>query len=227
MTPSDNIRLDLFDAGAPAGGAEGSTSGAPVQTGPPGESARAEQEGGSSAGLEVSEAQPEPEAAPEPEDRRAKFEALIQGEYRDLFEEQVQRLAEQQRGQALEVERRVQAARRQLEDWQRQAGDIAQRYPGFDLGAEAARPEFLQLLRAGVPMRQAYEVLHLSDIRQDAAQKAEARVTQAIRAKQARPGENGAAGSPGVSVKQDPSKLTRAGRAEIARRAAQGERICF
>ena len=52
-------------------------------------------------------------------------------------------------------------------------------------------------------------------------------VTDNVRARGARPAENGVSSGSGFLVKSDVSKLTKKDRAEIARRAAHGEKIVF
>lgn len=123
------------------------------------------------------------------------------------------------------------AAQQRLAQWNQEAEETQRVYPDFDLNREAANPQFLTLLRSGIPVRHAYEVLHMEDIKAGAAQEAakntEKSVVDNIRAKGARPAENGMSSTPGFLVKDDVSKLTKRDRAEIARRAARGERISF
>ena len=242
-------------------------------------------------------------AAETPEQRKARFEALISGEFKDLFDEraqgiisrrfkQVKGLEEQlsaskplmdmlaqrysitdgdpaklaqaveadeaywseaaekagmdvpQYRQMLRLQRENEAlrqaqlrqqgereAQRQLQAWEQEAGEVKAVYQDFDLAAECRNPQFIGMLRSGVPMRHAYEVAHLEDIKsstaRQAAKQTEKQVTENIRAKGARPQENGTAAQSGVIVKSDPSKLTRADREEIARRVARGETIRF
>ena len=64
-------------------------------------------------------------------------------------------------------------------------------------------------------------------VEQSAARAAEKQVVDTIRAKGARPAENGTAAQSAFTVKDDVSKLTREDRAEIARRAARGDSISF
>ena len=98
----------------------------------------------------------------------------------------------------------------------------------FDLKTEIdGNPDFLALLQRGVSVEQAYKVLHMNDFLSKATAQAEKAVTDNIRARGARPPENGAATKSAVVVKDDVSKLTPADRAEIARRAAMGETITF
>lgn len=115
----------------------------------------------------------------------------------------------------------------QLARWATEGEQVKGDYEGFDMARESKNPRFLALLRAGVPMRHAYEVLHLGDIKDDTARKTEKRVVDGIRAKGARPPENGMSGGSGILVKSDVSRLTRRDREEIARRALQGEKISF
>ena len=135
-----------------------------------------------------------------------------------------------------EDRQRAQKADETYNDWIRQASELVGTadapgdYPDFDLRREVAEnPRFIAMLRAGVPVRDAYEVSHLGDIQARNAAKAaaemEKRVMDNVRAKGMRPNENGTNSQPGVIVKNDPSKFTKADRAEIARRVRRGERI--
>lgn len=135
-----------------------------------------------------------------------------------------------------EDRQRAQKADETYNDWIRQASELVGTadapgdYPDFDLRREVAEnPRFIAMLRAGVPVRDAYEVSHLGDIQARNAAKAaaemEKRVMDNVRAKGMRPNENGTNSQPGVIVKNDPSKFTKADRAEIARRVRRGELI--
>lgn len=120
---------------------------------------------------------------------------------------------------------------RQLDDWWRQGEAVKKIYPRFDLRQEAQNPEFLKMLDSGVPVQHAYEVLHIDDIKTGvasfAAQATEHKVVENIRAKGARPAENGAAGRSGITIKSDVHSLSKQDRKEIARRVARGETITF
>lgn len=119
----------------------------------------------------------------------------------------------------------------QLRAWNAQAEQLKAIYPSFDLTREVQNRDFLSMLRSGVPVRQAYEVVHMDEIKAAAAamqaKATEKAVTANIKAKGARPQENGAGAGSGFTVKDDVSRLTRKDRAEIARRAARGEVITF
>ena len=131
----------------------------------------------------------------------------------------------------LDAQRNQAMAQQKMQEWYRQAEDVKAIYPGFDIEAEAANPQFLALLQNGVPVQHAYEVLHLDDIRQATAQVASQRTQQNvvnnIRAKGNRPAENGAKATSAFTVKDDVSKLSKKDRAEIARRVERGEKIVF
>lgn len=124
-----------------------------------------------------------------------------------------------------------QHAQQQLANWMKQAEGMKEMYPGFDLRTEIQNRDFQGLLRAGIPVQKAYELIHMEEIKQaaakSAAQTASAQMQANLKAKQSRPAENGTSSKTAVIVKNDVSKLTRAERAEVARRAMMGEHIEF
>ncbi len=115
----------------------------------------------------------------------------------------------------------------QMERWEREAARAAEEYPGFDLAEEARDPRFLALLKSGVPVDHAYRVIHLDELMSGAVERAERRVVESVRARGARPEENGTAAQAAFTVREDVSKLSRKDRAEIARAVARGERVSF
>ena len=124
-----------------------------------------------------------------------------------------------------------QRAQQQLQQWYGEAEQVKSLYPSFDLNAEVKNPQFLSMLRAGVPVQHAYEVVHMDQIKAGVAamqaKATEKQVVDGIRAKGARPQENGTASQGAFIVKDDVSKLSKKDRAEIIRRAARGEHIEF
>lgn len=130
-------------------------------------------------------------------------------------------------------QRRVTDARAQaqLQQWYQEAEALKGTFPKFNLEAESANPQFISMLKAGVPMEHAYKTLHFNEIVNDAmataATTAEKSVVSNIRAKGNRPIENGTAAQSAFTIKDDVSKLSKKDRAEIARRAARGEKITF
>ncbi|MFR8917956.1 MAG: hypothetical protein ACLVGP_10620 [Oscillospiraceae bacterium] len=121
------------------------------------------------------------------------------------------------------------AAQRQLQRWYGEAEQVKSLYPSFDLNAEVKDQRFLSMLKAGVPVQHAYEVIHMEEIKagvaQMQAQATEKQVVAGIRAKGARPQENGTSAQSAFTVKDDPSKWSKKDRAEVARRVARGETI--
>lgn len=122
-------------------------------------------------------------------------------------------------------------AEARLAGWQREGEAVKAKYPSFSFEAELANEEFAKMLRAGVSVSAAYQALHHDEILADAASRAasdaERRITENIRARGERPAENGTGAGAGVIAKKDVSKLTRAERADIARRAMLGGKIEF
>ena len=124
-----------------------------------------------------------------------------------------------------------QAAQQQFAKWTQDAEGVKSLYPGFDLRNELQNGQFRDLLKAGISVQQAYELVHMEEIRnataRSAAKAASEQMTANIKSRAARPSENGTSSKSAVIVKNDVSNLTRAERAEIARRAQRGEKITF
>lgn len=122
-------------------------------------------------------------------------------------------------------------ANRQVFEWNRQATETKNSYPDFDFKSELANRDFVQMLKNGIPVQKAYEVIHFDElmngVAKTAAQNAEKNTVAKIKNKSSRPAENGTSSSSSAIVKSDVSNLTKADRAEIARRAAKGEIISF
>lgn len=144
-------------------------------------------------------------------------------QFQKLQRENAQLLQAQRRSQS------QQAAQQQLQKWYQEAEAMKADYPDFDLGRESQDPQFLSMLRSGVPVKLAYEVMHMDEIKstvaQTTAQQTEKQVVEGIRAKGARPAENGTSSQSGFVVKDDPAKWTKKDRAEIVRRVQRGEQI--
>lgn len=120
------------------------------------------------------------------------------------------------------------------ESWQNiltQSEQLKATYPGFDLDTEFQNPHFQSLIQSGVPVQTAYEVIHMDDIKngiaQTTAQSVQQQAAHKAKAKAARPSENGLHNQGGITIKNDVTKLTKADRAEIARRVARGEQISY
>lgn len=126
----------------------------------------------------------------------------------------------------MDAQQKQQQARAQYQQWLADAEGVKQSYPNFDLRAESENPDFVNLLARGVPMKHAYEVIHMDDIKMGVATATQQAVAADVRANGMRPSENGAAQGGGVVTgKVNPSKMSKADRAEMIRRAQRGETI--
>lgn len=119
----------------------------------------------------------------------------------------------------------------QIDTWYKEAETVKELYPSFDFKTETQNPEFLKLLKNGVGVGDAYRVLHFDELTQGAArvaaQTADAQAQARIKQKASRPSENGTSSQSAAIVRNDVSSLTRAERAEIARRVQRGDKITF
>lgn len=303
------LNLQLFAEGASGGdggtGAEGTTGATATAAVSQNKGVKSNPLADVKYGIQPTEATtPAAEVIENPtEDRNAKFEALIKGEYKDLYDQRVQDTVQKRlkgsketvdkynalsptleilakkygvdasdiealnkaieeddtyfEEEALEkgitveqlkeirkMEKENAELKRQMEEqnrrdnankiysqWMEQAESAKQVYPSFDLRTEMQNQKFVDLLRSNVDVRTAYEVIHKDEIipaaMQFTAKAVEQKLTNKIIANGARPSENGNS-SQGASVtKSDVSALTKADRAEIARRVARGEKISF
>jgi hypothetical protein len=88
-------------------------------------------------------------------------------------------------------------------------------------------PEFVKLLRKGTPVEHAYKLIHFDELMSDNALNTQRAVTENIRAKGARPAENGTSSQSAFTVKRSASQLNKADRDEIVARVRRGELIGF
>lgn len=118
-----------------------------------------------------------------------------------------------------------------LQAWQAESESVKQIYPGFELKTEFQNKDFVSLLRSGIDVKTAYEVIHKDEIIGGAmaytAQQVRQNTVDGIRSKGARPVEGAAGEEPGSVNKIDVHKLTKEQRADYIRRAASGEKISF
>ena len=116
-------------------------------------------------------------------------------------------------------------------EWMKDGEKLKESYPDFSIEAEARNPEFVKLLKAGASLRNAYLAMHHDEIIktlvEKEAQEAQEKTAESIRLRGQRPLENGMSGRSTALFKTDVAGLTAAQRAEIAKRAANGEVIRF
>lgn len=149
-----------------------------------------------------------------------------------ISEEQARnQIAMQAELDGMKRQKALEAGDRQIEAWGRQAQEVQDIYPEFDLQAACENPDFMGMLRNGISMRVAYEVLNMADIKRAVAERAtkdaEARLSASIRANGSRPVEGGTSGQPGATVKKDPAKMSKAEFNETLARVARGEKVSF
>ena len=128
------------------------------------------------------------------------------------------------------AERRLRAgAERLLGSWLKQSEEAAALYPGFDLSRELHGERFRSLLRSGIDVRTAYEVVHRDEIipaaMRSAFRDAEEKLARSLATASLRPDESAGKGAP--SFIGGVKNLSRADRDSIAKRVARGERIVF
>lgn len=175
------------------------------------------------------------------QDKRERFLALIEGEYRDEFGQMVSQIVRRRlrdNAELLQERDRLRAdwdklrsllheriAQAQAAHWQREEEWIRTRYPQFSLRQEMENPDFLRLLTDRIHplgMLRAYESIHFEELRAAFEQEARERAESAFRLRTRRPNESGAAPQSGIPQH---AALTRADRAALAKRAMRGERI--
>ena len=151
---------------------------------------------------------------------------------RPVLDRLTERTRREQQAALLREERSRQGERiahRQIARWHSEAEQARAVYPRLNLAAEARDPQFRAMLRAGVPVRHAYEVMHMNDIKagiaRQAAYQREKQVVDHIRAKGNRPRENGTGAHSAFTVGPDVRSMTRQQRDDIAKRVAMGERV--
>lgn len=130
---------------------------------------------------------------------------------------------------AQQIQERERRKSQIIGQWKQEADSLKNIYPSFNFDTEAANPQFTRLLGAGVGVKAAYETIHMDEIMSGAmaytADTVTKKVTNNIRARGARPIENGAQSGAAAAVKTDVSKLTKEERANLVKRALSGETI--
>lgn len=111
-----------------------------------------------------------------------------------------------------------------------EADALTEKHPGFDLSRELENPDFQRYLKMGNGVEDSFLLTHhdtiANTIANNAAQAAEKKVLDNIRARGNRPQESGMKGyGSAVSPRQDPGKMTRQERRKIAEQAMRGQNI--
>lgn len=100
--------------------------------------------------------------------------------------------------------------------------------PEFSLKEELRNPEMRRLMQLpGMRMADAYRLAHYNDALRQAAHDVERGVVERIRQRAARPAENGTRPGSAAVTGADVSRMSRAQREALERKALHGERIVF
>jgi hypothetical protein len=201
------INLQLFAQEPPV--AEGASTGLPQEKGT----------------VEAQQPSSKVAATPTLEERLAKLEALV--EERQSTPKASTYTADLK---AQAAQRRMARARELLARLRQQEQEAREIYPKLNLRQELKDPRFADLIRSGVDVRSAFEVVHKDQIisasMEYAAREVERMMTNKLLAEGSRPRENGGNGGPSVS-RVDVKSMSRQERKDIARRVRMGEKIAF
>lgn len=120
----------------------------------------------------------------------------------------------------------------QQQKWNMESQACKEQYPDFDFIEEMGNQDFVQLIRSGYPVKEAYEFAHRNEMLQSkiqqTAETVKQQVTSSIKSKQSRPQENAATNlRPGMVVKSNPNEFDKKDLQEIRKRVARGEKISF
>ena len=112
-----------------------------------------------------------------------------------------------------------------LKSWEKQANELLEKYPDFDLGCQVKNKSFLAMLRCGIPMDLAYKALNYDEILEAEVHRALELFYADFKIRGSRPCENGLISGGGVSIGMGAKAFSRKERADIARRVEKGEKI--
>jgi len=149
------------------------------------------------------------------------------------YKEMLKLRADSERLQKIdEAYRREQARQAKYAEWEADAEQLQQAFPGFDLALEIQNSDtFANLLDNGVDVRTAFFSVHADEILNGnsayASTKATANVVNQIKQRASRPVEGALSHAPAIQRKTDPSTLSDDDLDEINRRVARGETISF
>ena len=135
--------------------------------------------------------------------------------------------------QALLQLQRIAEGRQRMQSWMEQAEELKEFYPSLSFRElYNGNENFAQLLRAGVSVRQAYEVTHLPQIltcaMQYAARKASEKTANAMRSASYRPQENGLCErNASLPSEKNVNSLTQTDIIRILERVGKGDKITF
>ena len=145
----------------------------------------------------------------------------------EQYREQLRLKADAERGRQLLAEYKNQQERNaKFANWEKQADELRQAFPNFDLGQELKSEQFGKMLDSGVSVQDAFVAMHaediLSGINEETTRSAKQNVLDNIRSRQARPQENASRSNPATVRTFDPSAITDADMDDIIKKALDG-----
>ena len=115
------------------------------------------------------------------------------------------------------------------EQWDREAADLSQKYPGFDKDEVLANPEVSNMMRAGVSMENAYRAAYFDRLMAQQTEATAKQVENGVMSREEqrrrRPGENGTRPGGAVQTKIDVEHMSRKEREALEKRVLRGEII--
>lgn len=138
-----------------------------------------------------------------------------------------EKFAEDQRKEAM---RRAEIERIHAQ-WDREAEQLKAQYPEFNKEEMLANPEVARLMQLGLTMTEAYRAAYFDQLMAQnesrTAKQVEDGVTERIRQRSARPGENGTRPGGAAQTHTDVNALTRKEREQLERAALRGQVVTF
>lgn len=140
-----------------------------------------------------------------------------------------ERFTREDEHQELERYRQENAEREFFTQLVRDSEPVRAVYPDFDVREELKNPQFLNLVKYGVPMQQVYEMMHHAELLEKAqsaaAGQARTQTAAAIASGSRRVAENGTGSAAPATQKVDPSNFSDEQMAKIRAAVARGERV--
>lgn len=150
------------------------------------------------------------ESALDADDNLYSSRAETEGVSVDTFKELSRLRTEEAIRKRAEAENQAQV--KMQKDFERWFGEVEQmkdEYPDFDFRSEFENDEtFARLLFNGVGVRNAYESLHIDDIKHNVTKEAEMRLSKSLAANQNRPEENAASRNAAATARRDVASFT-------------------
>lgn len=144
--------------------------------------------------------------------------------YRRNLEVENKRLLRQ-----MEEAQKASQRERIFQRWNREAAELKNLYPNFDMEVEGQNETFTRLLGNGIDMKTAYETVHHEEIMQTLARQTAQSVAKAqadaVKSSQSRPSEAGMNTKPVENTGKRVEDMSREEIFELARRAQRGESV--